>query len=226
MIEGVGFVTRDDSPIQPMHGHVHQTELGVVLHLLLSVEGHIGVGIQSCLIHEITRLHKHATRTTGGVEHHALRRLKHVDQHLYQRFRREEHTVVRGYRLGKLREEIFIDAADDVATHFVDGFVIEDAKQFAQKVIGKHGVGLRQYARQLFALVFHQLHGVVHSLSQRVDFLSVLGLQSCCHDIVRQIHQIVELCLTGQVQGALGGEVAGLHGHHSSAATGTVLQDF
>ena len=44
-----------------MHCHVHQTELGIVLHLFLSVESHLSISVQSCLIHKISRLYEHTT---------------------------------------------------------------------------------------------------------------------------------------------------------------------
>ena len=44
MIEGIGFIAGLDHAGQAMHGHVHQAELGIVLHLFLSVEGHGVVG--------------------------------------------------------------------------------------------------------------------------------------------------------------------------------------
>ena len=94
MIEGVGFVARDNLAVQTVNCHIHQTELGVVFHLLLSEEGHLRIGIQSRLIHKVARLHEHAAAAAGGVEHHALGGLKHVDQHLHQRLGGEEDSIV------------------------------------------------------------------------------------------------------------------------------------
>ena len=44
-----------------MNSHVHQTELCVVFHLFLSVESHLSVCVQSCLIHKVARLYEHTT---------------------------------------------------------------------------------------------------------------------------------------------------------------------
>ena len=66
-----------------MNSHVHQTELRIVLHLFLSIESHLSISVQSCLIHKVARLYEHTTAATGRIEHHSLRGFQHVDQHLY-----------------------------------------------------------------------------------------------------------------------------------------------
>ena len=166
VVERVGLVARDNLAVQPVYRHVHQTELGVVFHLLLAEKGHLRVGVHAVLVHEVARLHKHAATTASGVEHHALLGFQHVHQHLHQRLGGEKHTIVAGHGTGKLGEEILIDTPDDVAAHLVDGLVVEDAEQLAQQVVRKHRVGLGQHTRQLLALVLHKLHGIVDSLTQ------------------------------------------------------------
>ena len=44
MIKTVSLITRFDNTGKTMHSHIHQAELGIVLHLFLSVEGHGVVG--------------------------------------------------------------------------------------------------------------------------------------------------------------------------------------
>ena len=54
---------------------------------------------------------------------------------------------------------------------------------------------------------------------------ALVGQPGGC-DISREIDQVFILGFPWQKQGALGRKVAGLHGHHSSVADRTVLQDF
>ena len=67
VIESVGFVARDDAAIEPMHRHVHQAQLGVVFHLFLTIEGHLGIGVHARLVHEVARLHKHSATAASGI---------------------------------------------------------------------------------------------------------------------------------------------------------------
>mgnify|MGYP002508136047 CR=1 FL=1 len=56
----VGLIPGFDNAVESVDRHVHQTELGVVLHLLLSVEGHGGVGLHAGGVDEIAGLNEHA----------------------------------------------------------------------------------------------------------------------------------------------------------------------
>ena len=51
--------------------------------------------------------------------------LQDIDDHFDQGFRGKEDTVVLSDILGKLVEEIFVDVADHVAAHIVQGAVVE-----------------------------------------------------------------------------------------------------
>ena len=155
VIEGVGLVAGFDDAVEPVDRHVHQTELGVVLHLLLAVEGHGGVGLHAGGVDEVAGLNEHAAAAAGGVQQHTALRFQDIDDHLDQGFGGEEHPIVLGDILGKFVEEIFIDAADHVAAHLVQGAVVEDAQQLGQQLVGENGVVLGQDARQLFRLSLH-----------------------------------------------------------------------
>ena len=71
VIEGVGLVAGFDDAVEPVYRHVHQTELGVVLHLLLAVEGHGGVGLHAGGADKVAGLDKHAATAAGGVKEYA-----------------------------------------------------------------------------------------------------------------------------------------------------------
>ena len=94
MIERVGLITRDNPTIQTVYCHVHQTELGIVFHLFLTVEGHLCIGIHTTSIHKVASLNEHTSRTTSRIKHYALFWLQYIYEHLYQRLRCEEHTIV------------------------------------------------------------------------------------------------------------------------------------
>ena len=67
VVEGVGLVTGFDDAIESVDGHIHQAELGVIFHLLLTVEGHSRVGLHADRMDETTGLDKHAAAAAGGV---------------------------------------------------------------------------------------------------------------------------------------------------------------
>ena len=225
VVEGVGLVTGFDDAIESVDGHIHQAELGVIFHLLLTVEGHSRVGLHADRMDEITGLDKHAAAAAGGVQQNAAGRLQHIDDHLDQGFGREEHAVVLGDIFGKLIEEIFVNAANDIAAYFVQGAVVEDAQQLGQQFIREHGVILGQHAGELFRLGLHQLHGVVDHLAQTVHGVAALVGQPGGCDICGQIDEIFILRFKRQKQRALGRKVAGLHGHHPAAAHRAIFQN-
>ena len=59
---------------------------------------------------EVGALHEHASRSTGRVEHTAIVGFDYVDDHLDERNRREEFPTVVRLLVGKLGQEVFIDA--------------------------------------------------------------------------------------------------------------------
>ena len=211
VVKGISLIAGFDDAVEPVDRHVHQAELGVVLHLLLAVEGHRGVGLHASGVDEVTGLDKHAATAAGGVKEYAAVGLQNVDNHLDQRLRRKKHPVVLCNVFGKFVEEVFIDAPDHVAAHLVQGAVVENAQQLRQKLVGENGVILGQDARQLFRLGLHQLHGVVDYLAQAVHGVAALVDQLCRGDIGGEIDQIFVLGFSWQKQGTFGDKIAGLH---------------
>ena len=130
MIEGIGFIAGLDHAGQTMHGHVHQTELGVVLHLFLSVEGHGVVGDHARMVYKVAGLHKHTAAAASRVQQNAVGRLQHIDDHLHQRFRRKEHAVVLQPHSWQTYSKVLVDTADHIAAHIVQRIIVEDAQQF------------------------------------------------------------------------------------------------
>ena len=217
VVEGVGLITGLDDAVQTVNGHIHQAELGVIFHLLLTVEGHSRVGFHPSGVYKISGLDKHTAAAAGGVQQNAAGRLQHIDDHLDQRFGREEHAIVLGDVLSEFIEEVFIDTADDIAAHFVQCAIVEDAKKFCQQFVREHGVILGQHAGELLRLGLHQLHGVVDYFAKAVHGMTALIGQTRGCDII--------LGFPGQEQCALGRKVAGLHRHHAPVADGTIFQN-
>ena len=135
VIEGVRFVAGNDLGVQAVNGHIHNAELGVILHLFLPKEGHGGIGVSSELLDEVRRGDEHAAATAGRVQHGAVGRFNDVHNHADKRLGCKEHTVVRCHGRSKLIEEVFVDTPDDVILNVVQSAVIEDAEQFPQEII-------------------------------------------------------------------------------------------
>ena len=155
VIEGICFVAGLNDTVEPVNSHIHQAELGIVLHFFLSIKGHGGIGFHPGGIDKITGLNKHPTAAAGGVQKDTAGWFQYIDDHLDQGFGREEHTIVLGDVFGKLIEEVLIDAANDIAAHLVQRTVVEDAEQLGQQFVGEHGVVLWQHTDELLRLGLH-----------------------------------------------------------------------
>ncbi len=86
----------------------------VVLFALLAVDGDVA-DAAAVLLDELFRLHEHAARAAAGVVDAALVGLDHLDQRADDRARRVELAAALAFRAGELAEEIFVDAAEQVA---------------------------------------------------------------------------------------------------------------
>ena len=224
VIKGVGFVAGADDAGKTVNRHVHQAELGVVRRFFLTVEGHGVVGDHTRAVDEIAGLDKHAAAAACGIEQYAGGRLDHIDDHLDQRFGREKYAVVGCDGLREFIEEIFVDAADDVAAHVIERVVVEDAQKLRQQRIGEDGVVLGQYADELFALLLDELHRVVDDLAQTVHDMPLDVGQVLSGDIRRQADEVAVLRVLRQEKCAFFREVAGLDGQWATVARGAAFE--
>ena len=80
-------------------------------------------------------LHEHPARATSGVEHPTAVRLDDVDNHLHDRHRCEELTPVVGLLIGKLSQEVLVDAPENVSVGTLECRVIEGAQNLAEYVV-------------------------------------------------------------------------------------------
>ncbi len=118
----------------------------------------------------------------------------HMGDQRDQRDRGEELAVVVGLLVGKLGEEVFVDAAKDIACDRFQLLGVEGAQQLAEHLVVQFLVfALGQDAAQVVVILFNGLH--------RLDD----GL--CAIGAVGQRDEIVELRLRPQINGALLGEV-------------------
>ena len=224
VVEGVRLVTGLDHACQSVNSHIHEAKLGVVFNLFLSVEGHGAVGVHSSGVHKIAALHEHTAAAARAIEKNSLFRLQNIDDHFYKGFRREEHTVIGCDHGSEFTEEVFINAAYDIAADIVKCAVIENTEKLRQQLVGEIRIAFRQNTCELFALRLNELHGVVDSFSEAVHRMAVFVDKTGGGNVLRQIDKVFVLCLFRQVQCTLCGKVAGLDGHYASAARGTVLQ--
>jgi hypothetical protein len=187
LVEGVAL---DDLAVQAVHGKVHPRQLGVGVALLLAVEGDFVVCLLvSHFLDEVAGLHEHAGRAAGRVEHHAVVRFDDIDDHAHQRGRREELAAFLRAALRELVEEVFVDAAEDIAGGTPQGFAVEDFDDLSQQIGLEGGVAARQCPLEDFDLVLDALHGIV-------DGLADLGA-------LRQRRQCLEARLLWKVDGGL-----------------------
>ena len=226
VIEGVRLVAGFYNSGKPMHRHVHLAKLGVVFHLFLAVKGHGFVASHAGGIHKVARLHEHSARSASGVQQYAMRGFQHVHNHLHQGLWRKENAVVTRDVLGKLAEEVFVDATHHVAAHIVEGVVVEGAQKFGKQFVLEIGVGLGQYTFQFFALGFDKFHGVVHDFAKAVERLSVRVLESCRCNICGQVHEVIKLRFFREEQSTLGRKIAGFNRENAATAARAVLENF
>ena len=158
------------------------------------------------------------------IEQYAGGRLDHIDDHLDQRFGREKYAVVGCDGLREFIEEIFVNAADDVAAHVIERVVVEDAQKLRQQRIGEDGVVLGQYADELFALLLDELHRVVDDLAQTVHDMPLDVDQVLSGDIRGQADEVAVLRVLRQEKCAFFREIAGFDGQWATVAHGAALR--
>ena len=211
VVEGVGVIARLDVALHAVNSHVHETKLGVVVDLLLSVEHHGLSGVVTLLAHVVAGGNEHATRAASRIEHLATRGLDDVHDHADERLGRKEDAVVACHRWSKLAEEVLVDAADDIIALLVEGRVVEDADNAAQQVIAKVSVGVRKDARERGVNGSDTCHGFV----DRFADVGTIG----------QVEQVVIAGLLGDEHRAFGGVVRCLLGRFATRDSGTLSFD-
>lgn len=104
-----------DLPFQSVHREIHLGDVDRIAVFLLAIKHDLLRRVAAFMFDEVAGLHEHAARPASRIEHRAMVRLDHVDDHLHERGRRKELSVVMGFLDGKLGEKIFVDAPEHVA---------------------------------------------------------------------------------------------------------------
>ena len=139
-------------------------------------------------------LHEHAAGTAGRIEDDPVIRVDHMGNQGDNGNGSEELAAVMGLLIGELGQEIFIDAAEDIAGNLLQLLRVEGPKQLAEDIVVQLLVfGLGQDAAQVLVILLDGLH----RLDQRLGSVGT----------VRQRHQRIKLCFGPQKDGALFGKV-------------------
>jgi hypothetical protein len=122
-------------PSSPWTARLICASLAVVSFFFVTVERDPLHRVLTGVLDEVTGLHKHPTGAAGGVKNDAVVGLDDVDDGLNDGGRRKELAVVVRALLGELREEVFVDATEDIARCMAQGFRVEGAHHAFEKVV-------------------------------------------------------------------------------------------
>ena len=118
--------------------------------------------VLALVLDEMARLHKHPSRSAGGVDDDAMIGLDDVDDGLDDRWRGKELAVVVCALLGELREEVFVDTAKHIARGSTQRLRMEGPHHLFQNIVLEALVVLRKLARERREIVFNGFHGSGH----------------------------------------------------------------
>ena len=84
---------------------------------------------------EMGALDEHPARTASGIQHSAALGFKHIGNQRDQRNGRKKLSAVVGLLVSKLRQEVLIDTAEDIARDMLEFVGIQRAKKLAQNAV-------------------------------------------------------------------------------------------
>ena len=121
---------------------------------------------------EFLALHEHAARAAARVVDAALIGREHLDQHAHDMRRRIELAALLALGAGELRQEVFVDAAEDVAGavgRAAEADVADEIDQLAEPLLveARAGVVLRQDAFERGVVALDRRHRVIDDLADR-----------------------------------------------------------
>ena len=126
----------------------------------------------SVVFDELLGLHEHARRAAAGVVDAAFVRREHVDQHLDDRPRRVELAALLALGAGELRQEVLVDAAEQVARAVAgaaEADVADHVDQLAEPLLVQAlpGEVLGEHALERRVVALDRVHRVVDHLADR-----------------------------------------------------------
>jgi len=158
-----------DVGLDATNGEVHLAEPPGGLIGFLAVDAEVGAA-SAVGFDEFFGLHEHAARPATRVKDAAFVRLDHFDEELDDRLRCVEFAAFFAFAGGELAEEVFVDAAENVARAAflvaeADGADEVDELAEAALIEGFTGVVLGEDALEGGILFFDGEHGVVEELA-------------------------------------------------------------
>ncbi len=111
------------------------------------------------VLDEMARLYEHAARAARRIENDPMVRFDDVDDGLHDRGRRKELAIVVRALLGKLGEEVFVDASEDVARGGAQRLGIEHAHHSLKKTAVEPLIVPWQLPRERREGRFDRFHG-------------------------------------------------------------------
>jgi len=162
-------------PCRPVDREVDLREPCGRLVLLVTIERDPLHRVQAGILDEVARLHEHAARAAGRIENDAVIGLDDVDDGLDDRGWREELAIVMRALLRKLREEVFVDAAEHVAGGRAQPLGVEHAHHLFEHAALEACVVLRQLASERREGGFDRLHG---GIERRAEVAVLRGLEN------------------------------------------------
>lgn len=180
------------------------------------------------LLHKAGALHEHAARSAGRVEDLSAFGFEHIGDQRHQRNGREELTAIVCFLVGKLGQEVFADAPEDITRHVLQFIGVERPQQLTEHfIIQLLILGFKEHAFERGIVLFDGFH----RLDDGVRAIGFAG----------QRHQIIELGVRSQEDGTLLreillGQLAGLTSalrqprfdgvlHHQKAALSMAQED-
>jgi len=104
-------------------------------------------------------LDKHSSGAAGGVEDDAVVRLDDVHEELHERKGREKLAVVVGFLDREFGEEVFVDAAENIAGGGADALAVEQAHEFLEHLRLEDAIILRKDIPQRLEIPLDGVHG-------------------------------------------------------------------
>ena len=183
--DGLGNLT-----FQTVDCEVHLGDADGIAVLFLAVEDDLLRRVPALMPDEVAGLDEHASRTSRRIEDNAVVRLDDIDDCLHERRRREELAVIVGLLNGELSEEVFVDAAEDVAGGLADPLAVKQTHQVFEHLGFKDAIVLRQHPLKRLEFGLDGGHGLGDE-SRQIN--SARG---------RLLHDPIVMCLLGQPQRA------------------------
>ena len=201
VVIAVDVVAVFDFAFEPMHGEVEAAQAAGFVGFFYATDGEFISGVALVLGDKACRLHKHAARAAGGVEHVAVEGFDDFGEQLDDGCGGVKLAAALAFAHGECAQKVFVNAAKGVKVErggdFGDFF-----EQLFEQGAGKEVVGFGQHACKLRVVALNIAHGGIDARAY------------VCH--FGQVEQVIKPRLGGKVERACGMVGGGLV--HTAAA--------